>query len=198
MTEQNKSIERKGHPKECEGRFHDGQNGTWKCWECGTIGGGFNDVPQQQNKSIEDFKNNYPSGLWVECGIDKLEYVDVWDKVISEVTSLVQQSKEEERERIVEELRKYRRESNSRCVDFDDQIHLINGSVEDCRWNLKDDDLEKQSEETIKFLHKLLEAKENADTICRICGDDVAPDTPNLTCKNCLEKTLPMILLKNI
>jgi len=68
---------RKGHPKECDGDFHDGQNGTWKCWKCGMIGGGFNDVPQlhkltaeQQKKKemIEFLKNILP--YWESDDLD--------------------------------------------------------------------------------------------------------------------------------
>jgi hypothetical protein len=62
---QNKSTEdvKKGHPKECPGDFHYGQNGTWKCWKCGMIGGGFNDVPQP-NKSIEDVVMKKTMAFW--------------------------------------------------------------------------------------------------------------------------------------
>ena len=105
--EQNKSIVRKGHPKECEGNFHDGMNGIWKCWKCGMIGGGFNDIPQQ-NKSKEvlkkegmiDFlKNILP--YWESDDLDDYMYIvhhyDL-ERVATKLLSLVQQSKEEGRQ----------------------------------------------------------------------------------------------------
>ena len=75
MEEQNKSIERKGNPKECEGRFHDGMNGTWKCWECGMIGGGFNDAPPT-NKSIKEigFYDHAKTAKLTEVDIQNIEF----------------------------------------------------------------------------------------------------------------------------
>ncbi len=119
--------ERKGHPKECKGDFHDGQNGTWKCWECGMIGGGFNNAPEQnkptltclnmhcpertggkcnadENKSIEDvveeFKENFPTGEQViKKSGESWDFTDYFDE---KLTSLVQQSKEEVKKNIRE------------------------------------------------------------------------------------------------
>lgn len=86
-------IKRIGHPKECKGRFHDGQNGTWKCFECGMIGGGFNDI-SQPNKSIEDVVAEFREKLkWKMT----LELAEQYEKFL---IKKLQQSKEEERERI--------------------------------------------------------------------------------------------------
>jgi len=112
----NKSME--GHPKDCDGDIHYGQNGTWKCWKCGMIGGGFNDAPQPTNKSIEDVVEEFKE-LGVMVGEEDQEPIEdflqgkylydakgnEWELtawLTDKLTSLVQKAKEEERERIKE------------------------------------------------------------------------------------------------
>ena len=106
MTDTNITKE---HPKECKGDIHHGQNGTWKCWECGMIGGGFNDAPQP-NKSIitkaEDLTNWERIAGKTACDAHKQSesYSRFSEIIYQGIKEAVTTARSEERRRMIEEF----------------------------------------------------------------------------------------------